>query len=280
MIKSKKCKKIIIICVAILGYIITIAMIVFLSAFIWVGLELIFGVRVADATNIPRSISGTITFNSDYSKSGSKEKELCWYDTVEEALQNDEIIKADDVVGETVDYKKSDSLELVRIQSKDKLAILYTRMPEEGDVTGIFYVILRIENNKFSQPYMVGRYGNSPGYFYAVSGKRDFIYDCDDSVVFYLIEENIASNVFGQGKKDKIPLCFGMWKDKDEIESLTVAGEKPEIIEITAKEDTRYFWYFEDPQWLERLEKIDWGDFTYGQVIDELEIKYIKSEDK
>lgn len=276
MIKLKNSKKIIIT----LGCLITIAMIVFLSAFIWVGLELIFGVRVADATDIPRSISGTITFNSDYSKNGSKEKELCWYDTVEEALENDELIRDNDIVGETVDYKKSDSLELVRIQNKDKLAILYTRTPEEGNVTRIFYVILRIENNKFSQPYMVGRYGNSPGYVYAESGKPDFIYDCDDSVVFYLIRENIASNVFGQGKKDKIPLCFGMWKDKDEIESLTVAGEKPEIIEITAKEDTRYFWYFEDPQWLERLDKINWGDFTYGQVIDELEIKYIKSVDE
>lgn len=278
MIKLKNSKKNIKTIIITLGCLITIAMIIFIIAFICAGINVIF--EAQDATDIPRSISGAITFNSDYSKNGSKEKELCWYDTVEEALENDELIRDNDIVGETVDYKKSDSLELVRIQNKDKLAILYTRTPEEGNITRIFYVILRIENNKFSQPYMVGRYGNSPGYVSAESGKPDFIYDCDDSVVFYLIRENIASNVFGQGKKDKIPLCFGMWKDKDEIESLTVAGEKPEIIEITAKEDTRYFWYFEDPQWLERLEKIDWGDFTYGQVIDELEIKYIKSEEE
>lgn len=276
--KAKINNKIVITCIAILGCIITIAIIIFLSVFIWAGINVVFGVQ--DATDISRSISASITSSSDYSKNGSRENELCWYDTVEEALQNDELIKDDDIIGEEVDYKKSDSLELVRIQNKDKLAILYTRTPEEGDITRIFYVILRIESNKFSQPYMVGRYGNGPGYVSAESGKPDFIYDCDDSVVFYLLRETVTSNVFGQDREDKIPLCFGMWKDKDEIESLTVAGEKPEIIEITAKEDIRYFWYFEDPQWLEQLEKINWGDFTYRQVIDKLDIKYIKSIDK
>ena len=65
-----------------------------------------------------------------------------------------------------------------------------------------------------------------------------------------------------------------MWDDEAEIRSLTIAGVSPKVIPVVARNETRYFWYFEDLEWADRLSEVDWSDYTYGEIIELLEIKY------
>lgn len=196
--------------------------------------------------------------------------DLQWYDTLEEALQNDELIKGEK---SRADYKESDAVALIQIQTDDRLVAFYTRVPKEGSIGRIICVMLEIRDGKYSQPYDMHMYGNRPGYTLAHTGKPDFVYDCDDGIVFYVLQETVIWRSFGN-RQGQIPVIFGMWSDQNEIESLTVAGQSPKVIPVVAEEDTRYFWYFDNVDWLDRLETIDWSNFTYGQIIDILEIKY------
>lgn len=233
---------------------------------VWAAIKVIWG--PIDATNINRSISIGVP-----SSESAENSELKWYETLDDALQDDELIK-DKYRG--VDYKQSDAMQLLQIQKEDTLALFYTRAPKEGNVTRVICVLVAINDGKFSQPYRIEMFGNAPGYFTS-GGKTRYTYDCDDSIVFYMEQELLVSPIFGTGQ-NKIPICFGMWTDKDEIESLMLAGQKPHIIPVVAEEDTRYFWYFEDIEWFGRLTTIDWGDYTYQQIIDLLEISYTKTE--
>lgn len=261
--------KTVIISVSILWAIIVVAVIIiFITAFKEVVSKPI------DITNIPGSllVSFTSSNGSTFHKDSDKIADLKWYGTLEEALENDTLIRKEDE-DEPV-YKKIDAIELFRVQKDGRMAVFYTRVPEEGDVSGIACVILEIEDGKFSQPIKMKKYGNRPGY------TNMYGYDCDDGVVFYIEEELILGPVLGVGfgtGQNEIPICFGMWDNKEEIESLTVMGKSPQIIEVAAKEDTRYFWYYEDLDWIDKLEEIDWSDYTYKQVIDKLEIKYNQS---
>ena len=233
---------------------------------VWAAIKVIVG--PIDATNINRSISIGVP-----SSESAENSELKWYGALEDALQDDELIK--DKYG-GVDYKQSDAIELLQIQKDDTLALFYTRTPKEGNVTRVICVLVAIKDGEFSQPYRIEMFGNAPGYFTS-SGKTRYTYDCDDSIVFYMEQELLVSPIFGNGQ-NKMPVCFGMWTDKDEIESLMLAGQKPQIIPVVADEDTRYFWYFEDIEWFGRLTTIDWDNYTYQQIIDLLEITYTKTE--
>lgn len=230
-----------------------------------------------DITDIPCSIAVNISVSNN-PVSGNSESEqradLRWYETLEGALQDDELIK--DETG-NVDYKESDAVELVQIQATDKLVVFYTRAPKEGNVTRIYCVLIETRDGKFSQPYKRYIYGNRPG-IVDNRGKTAYSYDCDDGMVFYIEWEAVVRNIIGDGQ-DQIPVCFGMWTNKAEIESVTVAGQAPKIIPVVAEEDTRYFWYFENVDWLDRLGAINWGNYTYRQIIDLLEIKYDKAEE-
>lgn len=255
-------KAIIIICVLLF--------VLFVILFVMAGIKVIKG--PIDATDTRRSISISIV-----SLSGKKEElDLQYYETLEEALQNDELIQDENTGLGEVDYKMKDAVELLQVQKDDNLAVFYTRARKDGGVTRVTYVLIKMKDGKFSQPYRMGMVGRRPGY-YTAEGKSRYSYDCDDGIAFYIEQEAAITFIFGN-QEGQIPVFFGMWDDKDEIESLTVAGESPQIIPVEAKEETRYFWYFEDAHWFDKLEEIDWSDYTYGEIINLLEIKYDKAD--
>ena len=269
--QMKKTKKVIVIMCIIIG--------IFFGFIVLTGIiafkKFIYG--EVDITDISGSISVNISvLNSPVSGDSETDQrtDLKWYGTLEEALQNDELIKGE---SGSVDYKESDAVELVQIQTAEKLVIFFTRAPKEGNVTRIYCVLIETEDGKFSQPYKKYTYRNRPGDS-GFLGESDYSYDCDDGIVFYIEREAVLWNIIGD-EQDQVPVCFGMWTNKAEIESLTVAGQAPKIIPVVAEEDTRYFWYFENVEWLERLEAINWSNYTYRQVIDLLEIKYDKAEE-
>ena len=231
-----------------------------------------------DITDITISISiNTSSSYPSYSVNSKTEQkaDLKWYETLEEALQNDELIYGE---AGSVDYKESDALELVQIQTANKLVVFYTRVPKEGNIPRIYCVFTEVKDGKFSQPYKTFTCESRAGITSSLTGKTTYSYDCDDSAAFYIVQEAVIRSVSGNSE-DQVPVCFGMWTNKAEIESLTVAGQAPKIIPVVAEEDTRYFWYFENVDWLDRLEAINWSRFTYGQVINLLEIKYDKAEE-
>lgn len=265
----KKYKKelIIISCIVVGGVILGLVILCAIYCFL-----LLFG--FLDITDMNSSLSVSYTSSSStHSTSRPVEQnlDLQWYDTLEEALQNDELVKDGKDI---IDFQEGDVVELLQAQTDNRLAVLYTRTPKEGDITRILCLLVEIRDGKYSQPFKWVIYGNEPGYILSGINRPDHIYDCDDGIVFYILDESVIWNTFFGNRQDQIPVIFGMWSDKNEIESLTVAGQSPKIIPVVAEEDTRYFWYFDDVDWLDRLEEIDWSNFTYGQIIDVLEIKY------
>lgn len=239
----------------------------------------LFFTEPSDITDVPASISISYTKNGKKPGALSENEEkpdLHWYETLEEALKDEELIRNLDMGG--IDYKKDDAVELLQIQTDDQLAVFYSRAPEKGNVCRIIYVILEVKDGQFSQPIQMGTVGNRPGY-YSVKGNSFYSYDCDDGAVFYMEQELVLGGTFGIGE-DEIPVCFGMWDNEAEIRSLTIAGVSAEVIPIVAKEDTRYFWYFENLDWADRLSEVNWGNYTYGEIIDLLEIEYEPSDQK
>ena len=263
-----------------IGKVITIIAVI--SGVIFWGIVIAFFISVikaisepSDITDIPISLSISYTGNggkSGISSRNGEELDLEWYETLEEALENDELIrdKGEELGG--IDYKDADVMELLQIQTDGYLAVFYCRVMEDGEVGRITYVILHVKDGKISQPFKTDMAGNGPGYVYQ-SGKPEHLYDCDDGVVFYIEEEMVIGRIFGTGE-NRIPVCFGMWDNESEIRSLTVAGTTPKVIPIVTEKETRYFWYFEDLEWADRLSEVNWSHYTYGEIIDLLEIEY------
>lgn len=259
----------------------------FVVVFFAIGIKAI--KEPSDVTDIPSSLSISYSGNGgvlDLYSENNERPELQWYETVEEALENDELVK-DTEVGR-FDYKESGVVELLQAQTDNYLTVFYGTALDDGEVGSIAYVILETKDGKYSQPFEIGMAGRSPG-FYSVSDKPDYLYDCDDGAVFYIEWELVYGGglgrkfgpifgpVFGTGE-NRIPVCFGMWDDEAEIRSLTIAGVSPKVIPVTARDETRYFWYFEDLEWADRLSEVDWSDYTYREIIELLEIKYQPSE--
>ena len=263
-----------------IGKVITIIAVI--SGVIFWGIVIAFFISVikaigepSDVTDIRKSISISYTGNGGTSGISSENREdldLEWYETLEEALENDELIrdKGEELGG--IDYKDDNVVELLQIQTDDYMAVFYCRVMEDGEVGRITYVILHVKDGKISQPFKLNMAGNKPGYE-SLSGKSRNLYDCDDGAVFYIEQEIVIRRIFGTGE-NRIPVCFGMWDDESEIRSLTIAGTAPKVIPIVTEKETRYFWYFEDLEWADRLSEVNWSQYTYGEIIDLLEIEY------
>ena len=73
---------------------------------------------------------------------------------------------------------------------------------------------------------------------------------------------------------------YGVVKDKEELESLTIDGNPvDEIIPIETEDGMYYFWSYSKTRIAEKLD-IDMGDFYYRDVIDQLAIKYVKPDEE
>lgn len=263
----------------------TISRILIISAIVIGGLQILaviasiismkaFMTKPSDITDTSMSLSISYSENGGSFSSSLEDKEaldLQWYETVEEALKNDRLIEESGEYLKGIDYKKDNAIELLQIQTDNYLTVFYTLILENGTVGRISYVIMKIEDGRFSQPFMLDALVSGPEkYCNDIFPK---LYDCDDGIVFYLEQELVIGGTFGTGE-NRIPVCFGVWDDESEIRSLTIAGIAPEIIPVAAKEETRYFWYIENMEWADRLREVDWSDYTYGEIIDLLEIEY------
>lgn len=94
------------------------------------------------------------------------------------------------------------------------------------------------------------------------------------------METKLMADLFIK-EKDRVSIFFGMWPDKEEIESLTISGIKPEVVKAQAGEGEKiyYLWYVTDAEWImDKLATINWSDFTYGDIIETLDIRYDKTE--
>lgn len=241
-----------------------------------------------DATDISRSFtagSPALTPIGDEGTENSKDliAKLQWYDTIEAALKNDELIIEEKGYQEV--YERNDAKEITRVVSGDTLIIFYmpTYTNEEkeaqkkSEMAPMFvYIQLKMSGTQISQPYFIGCEVYNMNYYYKLVGaQRNF--DCDDAFIWYVIEK-AASDLLVE-KENRIPLYFGIWENKEEIESLTVSGRKPEIVYVESGDDLYYFWYFDDVEWInEKLRDVNWEDYTYRQIIDLLEITYTKTE--
>ena len=78
-----------------------------------------------------------------------------------------------------------------------------------------------------------------------------------------------------------IHMFFGSWPNKEELQSLTLAGKNLEILEdpILVDGEEYYFWYITDLSWTDRLEKLNWSKITYRQIIEALDIQYEPAEE-
>lgn len=231
-----------------------------------------------NASDVEWSFSSSLSISSDGTMSeadvsdalkASEEKEafyeeLEWYDTLEEAMRNDSRIKTEiDNIYYLCNY------EFFRIELEGKLAIFYT-VPDEDNRKDelMLYMLFGCQEGKISQPYYMDGMLPVPGW-----GSNDCFYDCDDGVVDYIVYQMI------RGKYQQEPgleMFYGAWPDKEELESLTIAGIPLNVLQtpIQVGGNDNYFWYITDLSWTERLSSLNWSGITWGQIIEALDIQY------
>lgn len=190
-------------------------------------------------------------------------QDLEWYDTVEEAIENGD--KFEDTLYK--DYVLSQ--EFYRLEFDDRLVIFF-KMPNGANEKEelMAFMLFAVNQGQVSQPYDYQVYRPEPS-----MGSKAYAFDCDDAIVDYMIFElriNDALDEYG------MKLFFGTWPDREELESLTIDGVPLEILEepITINHKEYYFWYITDLSWSEKLLEIYWSSFTYGDVIEILDIQY------
>lgn len=193
----------------------------------------------SDPTNLSRSISISISPSSKARSTSEPEEDkeqetkgLRWYDTVEEAMEDDELIKGGDKFAMQIYediYKREGTVEIARAECGDSLIIFYMpkyskeekEQQEKKKAAEYFdFIQFRIMDGKISQPYYTGHDTSSQRYY---SGNWE--YDCDDMVVSYM-KSKLMTDLFIK-EEDRVSIFFGMWPDKEEIESLTISGIKP-----------------------------------------------------
>ncbi len=187
-----------------------------------------------------------------------------WYDTLEEAIQDTSKFDR----GDYKDYVLS--TEIIRIEMTDKCIIFHTLPSGYADKHDRFgYVAFAREGQRISQAYERSSYTAAPGW-----GDNDCFYDWDDGVVDYIVLELYADRVLYE---NGLGMFFGVWHDKEEIESVTIADIPLEIVEepILADGEEYYFWNITDLSWTERFSGLDWSSITWGQIIEALDIQYV-----
>ena len=104
------------------------------------------------------------------------------------------------------------------------------------------------------------------------------VYDFDDIIAQSIIHKlAMGRPIFDENDNQ---VFYGVVKDKEELESLTIDGNPvDEIIPIETQDGMYYFWTYSKTRIAEKLD-IDMGEFRYQEVIDQLEIRYDKQEEE
>lgn len=250
-------------------------LVVIASTLILFGMVIIWFIIFApkeNAADVERHYSASILVSSrgvdssDKSKKNQKSDfydELNWYDSFEEAVQDGS--KAEDQRYKDYIFNK----EFLRLEFNEKLIIFFT-IPNSGNIESelIGYVVFAHDKEKFSQPYLTRGCLPVPGW-----GDRGFYFECDAAVVDYITLELFSHRVLNT---HGLQMFFGSWPNKEELESLTLAGMNLEILDepVVINGEEYYFWYLTDTSWLDRLSEISWSTFTYRQIIEALDIQY------
>ena len=249
--------------------IILIAIGIFLALII--GLIIFVTMHGTDVSNVTSSISinKTIVTNSTLDNIESEEytnedsKELVYYDTVEEAISNKDML---DISLEIHDY------------------VILKQVPAEGDE---IYVICAVANDcisgqgisRYKLKQKSGKY-SQPFEYLGVEGSMKrfatYRYDLDDYISQTIIWE-LVNGIYIKNEDDGIGFFFS-WDNKDEVYDLTINSKKPtDIIEYELNGKTYYYFDFLDADFVQQLfDKVNFGSYTLQQVSDAIEIKYKK----
>lgn len=225
-------------------------------------------------TKVSIGYSYTIAGAADLSSLPEPEDvDVVWYENIDEAILDTSAIKERshyENIGVINEYP------LKKFYYADGYSILYlTRLPSKTN--DFVYMIIQLSgecmDGKCSQPLYI--------WSTLVEQSVDdmmYTYDFDD-VIAQSIVYNLA---FGRPIFDENDnqVFYGVVKDKEELESLTIDGNPvDEIIPIETQDGMYYFWTYSKTRIAEKLD-IDMGEFRYQEVIDQLEIKYDKQEEE
>jgi len=260
---NKIVKRVIIVVSIVVGVLI----LTIVGAFVYVAIDS--AINGADISGINNSYSISVLTKQDYDSSLSKgqEQKYEWYYTLEEAYQNTDLIRNNDLF---FAYRNPIENELLKLEDDNQIFLLYAPIHESGtDVGAIISVSFHKKDGKVSQPYIM------KSYYYAHEFEAShYFYNYDAEVASFLVE----ATLFGVSAKanNGVPVYFGTGANKEEVESMKIDNKSPdEIIPIKFTDKTYYFWYYANEKtWQDVLLKIDYSEFTLNEIIDALHIEY------
>ncbi len=206
----------------------------------------------------PKTIN--VTGNTDVYMGYSEEasNEYLWYNSVEEALEDDSIICED---SQYTHYKAGYENKIIQLQNGKNIIYIYHMQYMEKNY--IVEILLYEENGKFSTPYRMEMTE-------CEKDTSQISYDCVKSIVIDIDKQYLRNAIY----IDKMDLYYGVWVNKDEIESVTISGEKPVgIIPFEEGGKAYYLWYTYSGVINDKLEVINISSQSLQQLIEVLEIK-------
>ncbi len=221
----------------------------------------------ADISKIPQNLGISVILSDVVSGASEDEEELNWYATLEEASADTSLIES------SVFYGGYDTSERVAVFEGDEqcMAVNAYRNTENENNDFVSFVRYYKRDGKYSQPYHI--------FSTWIDLNKDdmYHYDCDDAAVSLLSLEDALGLTVDMGDGNKV-YC-GFWTDEAEAGSLTFAGQEVDGVEKVDYFDTPYyFWHIALPDVKERLQGVDYGNYTCQELIDALELRYEKAE--
>lgn len=188
-------------------------------------------------------------------------KELVYYDTVEEAISNKDMLDKSLEIADYVILKQVPA-------EDDDIYIICAVEIESTTGQGISRYKLKKKNGQYSQPFeFLGIEGSMKKF-------ATYRYDLDDYISQAIVWE-LINGIYVKSEHDGIGFFFS-WDNKDEVYELTINSKKPtDIIEYELNGKTYYYFDFLDADFVQQLfDEIDFGSFTLQQVSDAIVIKY------
>ena len=259
--------------------IIKITLIIFVLGFIAVGIiETIRAKKYGvDITELNQSWSADFV-------GGSKGVEfrytdLNWYDSIEEAWQDESLKEKDLFQGGFDNYTFAQSHKIIELELDEgqQIAIFYWKVDDYSNSKNeydICYMLFNKEGKKISQPYRKWGDGFLAGF------DLGYVYDSLDTVCWFLEQMAIRHHDGAYG----IQAYYGVWDYKADVESLRICGIKPEIVEFEVEGKTWYMWYIADKADKEKIDKcmeeVNWGNYVYRDWIENFPITGQSSDER
>jgi hypothetical protein len=238
----------------------------------FIGMIIFVIIRGIDASNVTSSISINKTIiqdsvSEDQESSNYEYKndmKLTYYDTVEEAISNKEMLE------KTTETSESVILKILQLENEEAY-IVCAEKDECVSGQAIYWYKLKITDGKYSQPY---------DYSFTISNMKKmppYRYDFDDYISQIVVWSIVSPQYLIQTDCGDSIYIFG-WDNKEEVYGLTINGVKPnDIIEYELGGKTYYYFEYMRSDFIQLLfNKVNFGSYTLQQVSDAIEIKYKK----